>query len=102
MVKVMLSISVVLLVGCVWMLSPHQNFIDTFNYQVGKNFDDPSVYKPRRRVKSSTLSSGLLEIEYQHLVRWGGCRVFYEVDPVSRKIVNWRFEGTEEACYINP
>jgi hypothetical protein len=48
---------------------------------------------------SKTLFNGNIENQYRYR---GTCRYFFEVDPKTRKIVGWRFEGSERDCEIVP
>ena len=79
---------------------PHNNFLDIYSHQVGKNINDPSLYT-RSEIARRRLPNDDIEIEYLHSKR-GNCRVFYRVDSVSHKIVDWRYEGSKDGCAINP
>ena len=86
-------------IGAQW---PYNNFNKIYSHQVGKSLDASSLYE-RRKIGSRTLPSGNIETEYLHgKGRRGICRVFYEIDPKTRIIVGWRYEGDEKACAISP
>jgi hypothetical protein len=83
-------------------VTPHENFIMTMKVDIGKNLDNPALsgwMQPARLIDYKTLPNG--DIEYAYRFR-GNCRYFYEVDPKTRKIIGWRFEGSERDCIINP
>ena len=91
-------------IGASW---PHENFLSTYRYYVGKSVDDPTIsIAPQNTVGRRTLPNGNIEIEYLHVKnaygRYGHCRVFFEVNPDTEIIVDWRYEGSEKACVIPP
>jgi hypothetical protein len=80
---------------------------DTFDTQmqaeVGKTADDPDSYRarnPSMRVGSTPLRNGNVEEEYQAGFR-SNCRVFFEVDKSTRKVVGWRFGQPDDDCYLS-
>ena len=93
---------VIFIGGCVTSTTPHENFKNRMNYSVGKRADDPltSITRYSDRVKGRTvLANGNIEIQYDSI---RDCMVYFEVDSKSNVIVNWRFEGSEQTCRINP
>jgi len=69
-------------------------------HQVGKNADDPTADTVRYRayrIEVKTLPNGNTEEGFP-LGR--ACHYYFEIDKVTRTIVNWRFEGTKEDCVI--
>ena len=82
----------------------HQNFKNIMQLEVGKSIDYPHLTRneyPTRRVATRTLPNGNTEEEF----RAGEglkCRVFFEIDNKSQKIVAWRYEGTDQICAIRP
>jgi len=83
-------------------ISPHENFKDHMRCTVGESIDDPRSWGypyPDRYLGSKSLPNGNIENEYQYIRT---CRYFFEYDPETRTIVNWRFEGKESDCVINP
>lgn len=81
----------------------HENFKKAMDRQVGKNADDPGaylVYYRRLHVSTTLLPNGNTEEQYR--AGRDPCRVYFEVDKASRKIVGWRYEGTQEDCAIVP
>src|SRR5205085_11537112 len=88
---------VVTMVGCI---TPHENFAQMMNAQVGKSVDDPSFLGNRYqqfRAGSKRLPNGNTEEELRPA---RACRVFFEIDETSKKIAAWRWEGREEHCAI--
>ena len=72
------------------------------SHQVGKSIDDPDAYPVfyrLRQLNSKALPNGNQEQEYA-AGRKGECRLFFEVEPLSRRIVRWSYEGTERECVI--
>jgi len=83
-------------------VTPHENFKNFLRNNLGKSVDDPSsdvARYPQLLVGSQVLPNGNIENQY----RWrGACRYFLEIDQQTRKIVGWRFEGSERDCEIVP
>ena len=75
----------------------HEAFISRHDNKVGRNFDQlPYRTSINEYADSRFLPNG--NVEYGFI--WGTkCRVYYEVDPETRIIVNWRWEGT--ACVVS-
>lgn len=99
-------ISAIVISGCsIGARLPHENFREVYGGKVGKSIDDPSLLVgnyPKREVGSRTLSNGNLEKGFDMENPWGHCRIYYEVNPQSRIIIAWRFEGSDEACAVPP
>lgn len=74
----------------------HNNFIDINNRFVGWSIDrfDKS-YGPDKAGRRE-LPNGNIENAYGYNL--GKCMTFYEFDPETRIIVNWRFEGLKRHC----
>ena len=99
-----------LLTGCFVLLMPsacsavtsQENFRMIIGESVGKSIDLPprvtNAY-PEDLVSSTHLPNGNIENQYRYQ---GACRYFYEIDPKTRIIVGWRYEGSERDCRINP
>ena len=88
-------------VGCAHE-SAHENFKRTMSNQVGKSASDPTTDTGRlwsNRLGETKLPNGNIEIGFR---QFRACRYYFEIDEVTRKIVNWRFEGTEQECIIVP
>jgi hypothetical protein len=85
--------------------SAHQNFKDIMQGNVGRSLDDPYVYRNRYRavnyVASKPLPNGNVEEEFRG-GRGPTCRLFFEIDNQARKVVGWRYTGTEADCGIVP
>lgn len=92
------------LVGCA--LLGRDNFEQVMGADVGKPADDPSTYRvrhPELRIGAHKLRNGHVEEEYQAGFR-NNCRVFYEIDEATRKIVNWRLrqDQPDDDCILPP
>ncbi len=88
---------VLLLSSCI---SPHENFKDHMQVNVGRSIDDTRSWKrPDRLLGRKVLENGNIENEYEYTRT---CRYFFEYDPETRIVVNWRFEGKESDCVVNP
>ena len=81
-------------------LTPHENFKAHMTNDVGQSIDDPQTWaRSDRYIASKTLQNGNIENEYKFR---GTCRYFFEFNPESRLVVNWRFEGSVRDCVIAP
>lgn len=83
-------------------LTPHENFKAQREFNIGSSIDKPrvaGVALAKYLVQSKSLPNGNIENEY---LGRGSCRYFFEFDPGTRIIVDWRFEGTEEDCVVVP
>lgn len=80
----------------------HENFISRMQRHVGRSADDPNTsinHYPENLGDAMNLPNGNIEQQY----RFGpGCEVYFEIDKASRRIVGWRYEGTEETCVLVP
>ena len=93
-----------LLAGCATTNAAHRNFTEVMDRQVGKGIDDPDTYPVFYRLregKSKPLANGNQLYEYL-AGRNERCRVQFEVDPATRRIVRWSSEGSERNCVIPP
>ena len=81
----------VVLFSCA-LVASHEAFINRHDNRVGRNFDKlPYRTSINEYADSRFLPNGNVEYGF----KWGAkCRVYYEVDPETRIIVNWRWEGT--------
>lgn len=70
--------------------------------QVGKSADDPHTLingYAKDRGPAHPLANGNSEQQF----RFGpGCDVYFEIDKLSRRIVRWRYEGSEQSCVVVP
>lgn len=83
-------------------MTPHENFKSLMSHNVGSSIDMPRVAGSARAeylLGSKILPNGNIENQYRGR---GTCRVFFEFDPITSIIVNWRFEGGERDCEIVP
>lgn len=81
---------------------PHTNFRQIMGSAVGHSIDDPPTQTkayPQRLVATKILDNG--NEERRFLFR-RSCSYMLEIDKFTRIIVRWRFEGTEEDCFILP
>jgi len=96
----------VLLLGAPACATPpeHENFKQVMAAQVGKGIDDADAYPVfyrLREVNAKALPNGNLEEQYA-AGRKGDCRLFFEVEPLTRRIVRWSFDGAKRDCVIVP
>lgn len=78
--------------------SAHENFKSHMQYEVGRSADDATVVfnrYPERRRASRTLPNGNSEQEWAFR---SDCKVYFEIDKASSKIIAWRYEGAEVVC----
>ena len=100
-----ISVPLVLLCGFVSACAAgraHQNFKNHFQWDVGRSAEDPQVsfnYYREDRGPATVLPNGNSEQQYHFGT---GCEVFFEIGKESKKIVGWRYEGTEETCVLVP
>lgn len=81
----------------------HENFKKVMDRQVGKSADDPGAYLAyyrRLHVGTTLLPNG--DTEEQYRAGRDPCRVYFRIDKASRKIMGWRYEGSERDCVIVP
>ena len=93
LVMVLLSMAVL---SCATVAS-HEAFISRHDNRIGRNFDKLFHYRNSMThyVDSRFLPNG--NVEYGFI--WGEkCRVYYEVNPETRIIIDWRWKGT--ACVL--
>lgn len=91
------------IVSCAYFaMDPHENFKAHMQQNVGSSIDsplEPGVALPKYLLGSRDLPNGNIENKYMDR---GACRYFFEYDPATRIIVDWRFEGSEKDCVISP
>jgi hypothetical protein len=88
----------VVLPAC-WGLPTHEDFRLHMDDSIGKSVDDPRTRwaRPDALVDSRPLANGNVENQY----RWQrNCRYFFEIDPETRIIQAWRFEGRRMDCAV--
>lgn len=99
--------SVLVLVLCVSLTAcasgrAYENFKNRMQRQVGRSADDPNTSMnryPENLGDAKKLLNGNIEQQY----RFGpGCQVYFEINEESRKIVGWRYEGSEQECVLIP
>jgi len=96
--------SLILLLALAGCATPpeHENFKQVMGAQVGKRIDDPDAYPVfyrLREVNAKPLANGNVEEEYA-AGRRGECRLFFEVDALTRRILRWSYEGSQRECVI--
>ena len=95
---------VLLLAGCASTSAEHDNFKQVMDRQVGKGIDDPDAYAVfyrLRELNSKSLPNGNLLQQYA-AGRKERCKLAFEVEPRTRRIVRWSTEGSEGDCVIPP
>jgi hypothetical protein len=95
-----------LTISCI-SVDPYKYFEDQLQAQVGESIDDAFSYPWRVRpdlLFTEPLSNGKIEYHYAYENLRGLCRYVLEVDPTTRKIVDWRYDGEDKdkACFVNP
>jgi hypothetical protein len=88
--------------ACATQSPAHENFKRVMDRQVGKRIDDPDAYPTFYRLregKSKQLPNGN-QLEEYAAGRSERCRVYFEVDAATRRIVRWSSEGSERDCVI--
>jgi hypothetical protein len=82
----------------------HENFLESMQIQVGRDIANPNLMRnryPERRVSTKVLQNGNTEEEFLDGIGLK-CRVFFEIDNKTAKVVAWRYEGTQRYCAIVP
>jgi hypothetical protein len=80
-----------------------QNLADWMQDQVGKHADDPNTYRSRYgrfRLGTVALANGNTEEEFR--AGRADCRVFFEIDRSTRKIIAWRYGQPDNNCVLVP
>src|SRR6266446_5886624 len=97
------SLCCLALAGCVSVETAHQNFLNINGGMVGKNAHAREVQgtrNPETRFQTIRLANGNIEEGYR--LSAGACRYYFEIEPLGRKIVSWRYEGSQDACAVWP
>jgi hypothetical protein len=82
----------------------YENLGNWMQEQIGKSAEDPDAYRNRYRnlhVAAKELPNGNVEEQYR-TGRGLRCQVYFEIDKATRKIVGWRYGGTQEDCVLIP
>jgi len=90
--------------GCAAPSPARDNFKQVMDRQVGRRIDDPDAYPVfyrLREAKSKQLANGN-QLEEYAAGRNERCRLQFEVEPATRRIVRWSTEGSERDCVIAP
>lgn len=80
----------------------HENFKRVMARQIGKSIDDSDAYPvfyKLRQTSSKPLPNGNQQQQYA-AGRNGRCQLNFDVDPLTRQIVGWSFDGSERDCVI--
>lgn len=89
--------------GCVVsFIDPHENFLEMRKSYIGKSIEKviPQFAAVNRDLLNITeLDNGNVEYKF---FEGRTCRTVFEVNPITQIIVDFRFEGNEEDCFINP
>lgn len=84
------------LLSCHSLLSGHERFVLYNNSKIGRNFDKENYgTRIQEYADSRFLPNGNVEYGFKWKAK---CRVYYEVNPETRIIVNWRWEGSQRYC----
>ena len=76
----------------------HETFVSHRNHEVGLKMEDVrSSTSIKSYADSRFLSNGNVEYGFKYRRT---CRVYYEVNPETRIIVGWRWEGLRQHCVI--
>lgn len=96
-VAVTVFLSVAVLFSCT---SPptHERFVRHRNDEVGIKLENlyPST-SVKHYIAGRILPNGNIEYGFKHSRT---CRIYYQVDPETRVIVGWRWEGLREHCVV--
>ena len=85
----------IVLLSCGGHLS-HENFLTFAGRHVGSNMEEVNpTTRVTGYVDGRILANGNSEYGFKY---WKTCRVYYEVDPETRIIVDWRWEGLRKDC----
>lgn len=89
--------------GCVVsFIDPHENYLQLRKSYIGKSIEKviPQFAEVNRNLISITeLDNGNIEYKF---FEGRTCRTVFEVNPRTQIIVDFRFEGNKEDCFINP
>jgi len=104
--RIILVILFLLTISCL-SLDPYKNFEDQLQAEVGESIDDARSYSWHVRpelVSTDPLPNGNIAYHYEYENYRGLCRYVFEVDPTTRKIVDWRYDGEDKdkACFVIP
>lgn len=100
--RLLLSLTLCSVLPACALESAHENFNSMMERQVNRSIDDPNTLTnryPEDMGARSRLSNGNIEQTFRFRA---GCQVYFEIDKASQKIVNWRYEGTEQDCVLVP
>ena len=102
--KIALVILVPLTISCV-SVDPYIYFQEQLQAEVGESIDavPPSSWRVRPDlVFKAPLPNGHIEYHYEFENIRGLCRFALEVDPATRKILGWRYDGEDKdkACFF--
>ena len=69
------------------------------NVNIGKVFNSDAMTWGGEKylVRAQTLPGGKVEREYR---LYGECKYFFEIDPATKIVASWRYEGSEKDCAI--
>ena len=104
--RIVLVILFLLTVSCL-PFDPYKKFEDQLHSEIGKSINDVPSYSWHVRselVFKTPLPNGNIEYHYAFENIRGFCRYVLTVDPTTRKIVGWRYDGEDKdkACFDSP
>ena len=96
----------VLTISCL-PFDPYKQFEDQLQSEIGKSIDDATSHSWRVRselIFTKPLPDGNIEYHYVFENIRGLCRYVLAVDPTTRRVVGWRYDGEDKdkACFDSP
>lgn len=100
-------VTVILLTSSCLPFDPYKKFEDQLQSEIGKSIDDVPSYSWHVRSKlvfTTPLPNGNIDYHYVYENIRGLCRYVLAVDPATRKIVGWKYDGEDKdrACFDSP
>ena len=88
-------------------MDPYKYFEDQLQAEVGESINHvpPHSWQVRPKlVSTEPIPDGNIEYHYEFENYRGWCRYILQVNPTTRKIVGWRYDGEDEdkACFLIP
>lgn len=89
--------------GCLPRVTPHENFLEHLNSFLNKDIDMVPKYELPPFVESNVLENGNFEYMYKHQgpkADQRPCVWFLEINPKTRLVKRFRYEGKDSDCTI--
>lgn len=96
------ALAALLVAGCATNSAERANFKQVMDRQVGKGIDDADAYPAfyrLRELNTKPLQNGNLQYQYA-AGRNERCKLYFEVEPRTRRIERWSAEGSESDCVL--